>query len=127
MGSSITNTELPQVLAQVIAEVLAGDGLSLAEAAQVVPAFRPGKPTHAATIWRWASRGIRLTDGQLLRLETCRIGGRQLTSRAALARFIFAQTPSAATESGPMPAPPTPAKRYKLAMRASQELDNLGI
>jgi Protein of unknown function (DUF1580) len=120
---SSESTEPPQV----IAEVLAGDALSLVEAARLVPAFRPGKPTHAATVWRWAARGIRLPDGQLVRLETCRIGGRQLTSRAALGRFIGAQTPSADTEMGPIPAPPTPTKRTRISTRASQELDRLGL
>ncbi len=120
---SSTTTEPPQV----IAEVLAGDGLSLAEAARVVPAFRPGKPTHAATLWRWAAKGVRLDNGTIVRLETCRIGGRQMTSRAALGRFIAAQTPPADTDPKPIPAPTTPAKRNRLATRASEELNRLGI
>src|SRR4051794_36589091 len=60
---------------QVMDEVLAGDALSLAEAARLVPAFRPGKSTHAATIWRWATKGVRLFGGIVVRLETCRCGG----------------------------------------------------
>ena len=118
-----TNTQSPPV----IAEVLAGDGLSLAEAARVVPSFRPGRPTHAATIWRWATKGVRLQDGSLVRLETCRIGGRQMTSRAALGRFIRAQTPLADTEPGPMRARLTPAQQNAQATQASDELDRLGI
>jgi hypothetical protein len=118
-----TTTEQPPV----IAEVLAGDGLSLAEAARVVPAFRPGKPTHAATVWRWASKGVRLDNGTVVKLETCRIGGRQMTSRAALGRFIKAQTPPADMDMGPMPAQTTPAKRNRRAKRASEELDRIGI
>src|SRR5690348_1694058 len=98
MDANSTVTEHPQV----IDEVLAGDALSLAEAARLVPAFRPGKPTHAATIWRWAARGVRLPYGTVLKLETCRCGGRQMTSRAALGRFIAAQTPPADTDPGPM-------------------------
>jgi hypothetical protein len=121
--SSTTTTEPPQV----IAEVLAGDGLSLAEAARVVPSFRPGKPTHGATVWRWAAKGVRLPNGQLVKLETCRIGGRQMTSRAALGRFIEAQTPPADTDPGPTPVPPTPAKRKQAATRASEELNRIGI
>jgi hypothetical protein len=112
---------------QVIDEVLAGDALSLAEAARLVPAYRAGKPTHAATVWRWAAKGIRLRDGQLVRLETCRIGGRQMTSRGALSRFISAQTPSTDTDPRRMPAPPTQAKLNRVATRASKELDRIGI
>jgi len=118
-----TVTEQPQV----IAEVLAGDGFSLAEAARVVPAFRAGKPTHPATVWRWAAKGIRLPGGQLVKLEMCRIGGRQLTSRAALARFMGALTPPTDTDPEPASAPSTPAKRTRLATRVSEELDRLGI
>ena len=112
---------------QVIKEVLGGDGLSLADAAGLVPAFRPGRPTNAATVWRWAAKGVRLPDGTRIKLETCRIGGRQMTSRAALGRFIAAQTPPADTESVPTPAAATPARRGRLAARASEELDRIGV
>lgn len=120
---SPTTAEQPQV----IAEVLAGDGLSLAEAARLVPAFRPGKPTHASTVWRWAAKGVRLPDGQLVKLEVVRLGGRQMTTRGALARFIGAQTPPADADPGPVPAPPTPARRNRRAKWASEELDRLRI
>jgi hypothetical protein len=116
-------TEQPQI----IAEVLAGEGISLAEAAHLVPSFRPGRPTNAATVWRWSARGVRLHNGLVVKLETCRIGGRQMTSRAALGRFIAAQTLLFDVEPGPTPAPPTPARRSRLARRASEELERLGI
>src|SRR5262245_55514838 len=112
-----TNNDPPQV----IAEVLAGDAISLAEAARLVPAFRLGKPTNAATIWRWSAKGVRLPSGQVVKLESCRCGGRQVTSRAALARFIRAQTPESDTDPGPVPAQPTPASRNRIARRASAE------
>jgi len=112
---------------QIIHEVLSGDSLSLAEAARLVPAFRPGKPTHTSTVWRWSAKGVRLHDGTIVKLETCRIGGRQMTSRAALARFIAAQTPPAETDSRPMPVPASPAKRNRMATRASKALDEIGI
>jgi hypothetical protein len=120
---SATNPEPPQV----IAEVLAGDGMSMAEAARLVPAFRPGRPTNAATIWRWSARGVRLPNGLVVKLETCRCGGRQMTSHAALGRFIRAQTPSADADPGPVQVRPTPAQRNRLAQRASEELDRIGI
>src|SRR5207248_1081375 len=102
----------------VIAEILAGDGLSLAEAARVVPAFRSGKPTHTATLWRWAAKGVRLRDGTVVRLETCRIGGRQMTSRAALGRFIAAQTWPCS-----LPTEPPRARQSETAKAASEELN----
>ena len=111
----------------VIDEVLAGDALSMADAAQLVPQFRPGRPTHASTLWRWASKGVRLHDGTVIRLETCRCGGRQMTSRAALGRFIAAQTPPSESNPGPVPAPATPAKRKRTAEHVERELDRIGI
>jgi hypothetical protein len=36
---------------------------------------------------------MRLPDGSTLRLEAARLGGRWLTSRAAVWRFLAAQTP----------------------------------
>jgi hypothetical protein len=78
-------------------------------------------------VWRWAVKGVRLHDGTVIKLETCRLGGRQMTSRAALGRFIAAQTPLADTDPGPMPAQPSPARRNKMSQRASEELDRLGI
>jgi hypothetical protein len=112
---------------QVIVEILGGDALSLAQAAKLVPAFRTGRPTHTATVWRWSAKGVRLAGGQKVKLETCRLGGRQMTSRAALGRFIAAQTPLEDTDPAPMPAPLPQAKRNRLATRASEELDRIGI
>jgi hypothetical protein len=114
-------------LSQVIDESLGGDGLSLAEAARLVPAFRPGKPTNASTVWRWSAKGVRLPDGRRTRLETCRIGGRKMTSRAALGRFIQAQTRLADMEPSPVSAPPTLTRRHRMTQRASEELDRIGI
>lgn len=111
----------------VIDEILAGDGLSLADAARHVPSFRPGRPTHAATIWRWATKGVRLHDGTVIKLETCRCGGRQMTSRAALGRFIRAQTPEADIVCTPTPAAATPARRKRSCEHAEKELDRIGI
>jgi len=109
----------------VIAEVASGQGISLASAAQRVPSFRPGKPTNVATLWRWGLDGIRLQDGTRLRLEVCRFGGRWVTTEAALARFIKAQTPR--MESEQAEAPRTPTQRQKAADRATQQLDKIGI
>lgn len=44
----------------------------------------PGR-IDISTIWRWAQRGV---GG--IKLETVKIGGKKLTSRQALTRFISA-------------------------------------
>ena len=57
-------------------DLLTEDIMSLAEAAAVVN-------VHVATIHRWRNRGL---EG--VRLETLRLGGKIVTSRQALTRFI---------------------------------------
>jgi hypothetical protein len=82
---------MPAAPSRVVSEVLERDALSLAEAAALVPSFRPGRATHPATIARWIADGVPLPDGSRLHLEACRVGGRLVTTKAALARFITAQ------------------------------------
>ena len=53
-----------------------------------VPNELPGEIT-ASTVWRWATRGV---GG--IRLETVKVGGRKLTSRQAIGRFIDATSQS---------------------------------
>ncbi len=40
-------------------DLTAESPISLAEAADRVPYFRPGKKTHVATIFRWIQHGVR--------------------------------------------------------------------
>lgn len=117
-----TKAEATRILT---AEILAGHGLSMAQAAQKVPGFRPGTQTNPATIFRWGKDGIRLADGSRLHLEMIRLAGRWLTSEQALVRFIERQTPSVA--SSPTPTPQTPTQRDRAARRASDALDKLGL
>src|SRR5579859_7175260 len=46
---------------------------------------RNGKPVSPATLWRWASRGLKG-----VRLETIKIAGQTCTSDAAIDRFLSA-------------------------------------
>jgi hypothetical protein len=61
---------------------------SFAEAARRLPPLRQGRPVNPATLWRWATRGVRARDGTLIRLEALKIGGTCCTSDEALARFF---------------------------------------
>lgn len=54
------------------------DAVSLAQAAELLPA----KP-HVATVWRWATHGIRG-----VRLQTWTVGGRRFTTIPALEQFL---------------------------------------
>ncbi len=59
--------------------------VSMTEAARLLP----GRP-HASTLWRWRKKGI---NG--VRLDTIKCGGKRLTSREAIARFVEESTAAA--------------------------------
>lgn len=56
------------------------DAVSLARAAELLPS----KP-HVATVWRWATRGVKG-----VRLQTWTVGGRRFTTIPALEQFLRA-------------------------------------
>ncbi|MCC7350038.1 MAG: DUF1580 domain-containing protein [Phycisphaerales bacterium] len=57
--------------------------MSLKEAAGLPELQSGGRGPHLATVWRWASAGVR---GVVL--ETGRIGGKRVTSAEAVRRFL---------------------------------------
>lgn len=83
------------------------------EAAKLIP----GRP-NASTVWRWHRRGVRG-----IRLETCVVGGRRFTSRAAIQRFVERVTAAA---DGSAPAS-TPKSRAPAIAQAERELNQAGI
>jgi Protein of unknown function (DUF1580) len=96
--------------------------LSLHDAAQLLPSSRVGKRVNFSTIWRWALRGVRATDGRRVKLEAARVGGRWLTSREALERFASALTPT--NDAEPIR---TPTARKKGNAVAKKKLEKMGI
>ncbi|MGN6547671.1 MAG: DUF1580 domain-containing protein [Aureliella sp.] len=83
----------------------------LVEAVELETGIRP----HLTTCLRWSSRGSRG-----IRLETCILGGRRLTSREAVRRYIDATTEA---RDGATPAPiETPAQQDRAAVRAAKQL-----
>lgn len=58
--------------------------IGMTEAARALPCV-DGTRLHPTCVWRWARRGVRG-----VKLETARIGGRVVTSREALGRFLAA-------------------------------------
>jgi hypothetical protein len=99
----------------VLDEIGAGDRVGLTDAGRE-------RGVSGPTVFRWATRGCRAADGTRVRLEYARIGGRLLTSRAALDRFLVALNsppePSATSN--------TPARRSRAAVSASAELEREG-
>jgi len=83
--------------------------LTLVEAARKLPAGRGGRPTHTSTIYRWVVDGVRG-----VRLDGLRLGGRWLTSEAALQRFAVALS----ADAQPAGTPATPGRSAEAAGRA---------
>ena len=54
--------------------------LSLSQAAKRFPPFRQGRPVSSSTVWRRAHDGIVTPEGNRVRLEAVRLGGRWLTA-----------------------------------------------
>jgi len=98
--------------------------LTLAELARQIPGQRPGKRTHIETLRRWCSKGIRLSTGLRVRVESLRECGKLTSSLAAYHRFIAAQQPVAPSLSITT-AMPTPSQREREKQSARQKLDSL--
>jgi hypothetical protein len=77
-----------------------------------------------ASIWRWITKGLPAPDGQRVRLEAIRVGGKWVTSREAFERFCEALTPRFADSRPP---PPTPSERSHASDRAEKKLEAFGI
>jgi hypothetical protein len=96
--------------------------ISLSQAARSLPPSRGGAPVSLACVLRWVLAGSRAPDGQKVKLEAVRLGGRWITSIEALARFAERLTPQ------PEPSPiRTPRQRRRAAERAERELERSGI
>ncbi len=83
-----------------------------------------GRRTHKSTVTRHALKGVKLTDGTLLRLEAIRVSGSLVTSFAAVKRFIVAQNQTTITDL-PFAGTPTPSARGRATANASKKLDEL--
>src|SRR5688572_28825201 len=107
---------------------LMAEGLtSLGRLARKVPAYRQGKPTSPGCVWRWAARGVRATDGTLVKLEAVNLFGRLLSSERALARFLAKLTgPTDPSVADPVPVPPSPADRRRAAEESGHNLEARG-
>lgn len=69
----------------VVSRVLSEDLCTFAQVTQMIREQQSGSRLHVATVHRWSLRGVR---GH--RLESVRVGGRLLTSRQAVHRFLNA-------------------------------------
>ena len=109
-----------------MSDILSETIVSIHEAAAMFPGRRPGKKLNFSTLWRWILKGIRTTDGQVIRLEACRLGSRWVTSREAIARFSARLTPTAADTPATAPVR-TPAARLRASKLDAEKLEKLGV
>lgn len=107
----------------VLAEIQAGEGLSLSAAGKQFPGHRGGSHIDPSTIFRWVTRGTRTPSGAVVKLGAIRLGQRWLTSRAAVARFVEALTASCQSdETSSPPSPRSPSNRRRAADAAGEVL-----
>jgi hypothetical protein len=99
--------------------------MSLTQVARQQPPGRGGRPVTLGCVLRWILDGARGPNGERVRLEAIRIGGRWVTSREALQRFAERLTPSL-TDAG-APTLRTGTKRQRASDRAAAELAKAGI
>ncbi len=95
---------------QVINEIVAGDGLTMGQAAALLPAHRGEGTATASRVWRWATAGQKREGGKVVKLETATFGNQRLTSRAALARFAAALSALTTDDNPPSTCTPSPQK-----------------
>jgi hypothetical protein len=117
---------------RVIEEVLAGEGLSIGQAARSLPSGRgrAGK-VSPATIWRWCVHGARSKSGRRVVLESVRTGCRLTTTRAALGRFFGAlddrARPEEAVAAPPAALSPHAARRAREVTSTREQLRARGM
>jgi hypothetical protein len=81
--------------------------------------------TSFCSLWRWILRGVPGPEGRRVRLEAVRCGGKWLTSKEALQRFIEAITPRFDTDA--TTAPRTMTQRQRASALAAKRLADAGI
>jgi hypothetical protein len=98
--------------------------IPLPEVCRMLPPGRNGAKPALGTVLRWILSGAKSPDGELVRLEAIRVGGKWLTSREALARWTARLTPQS---DKPMSPARTPRQRRRAAEAAERELERMGI
>lgn len=63
--------------------------ITLSQVPSLLSQSASGRKLAIAVIHRWARDGIPGPDGARVRLESVRVGGRWLTSRQAVTRFVI--------------------------------------
>jgi hypothetical protein len=109
---------------ELLEEIQAGQGETLARAARLVPRTRQDRPVTLGCLFRWITAGVIGPDGNRVRLEAARLAGRWITTAGAIRRFVQAQTPhDVIAETTPR----TARERQREDARVAAELEKLGV
>lgn len=114
------HTSSAEPVPQVLQEIQSGQGLALSAVGRLFPAHRGTGTVDPSTVFRWVTKGAKTPAGDLVKLEAVRVGGRWLTSRGAVARFVAALT--AAADSAPVLPTRTPAQQQRAGDVAGRKL-----
>jgi hypothetical protein len=127
-------THSPPVTPDLVEKILAEGPIGMSAAARRLGTFRDGKATHASTPTRWATVGVRLADGSILKLEAVRLNGRLVTSWQAVLRFVRTQqrqpapaTPATVSVAAGHTGVRTPSARRLASGAAAKRLEDAGL
>ncbi len=107
----------------VLAEIQAGECLTLSAAGRLFPGHKGGKAVDPSTVFRWVTKGSRATDGTCVKLEAIRVGSRWLTSASSIKRYVAALTTINTDSTEEIR---TPAERNKASEKAAAKLREMG-
>jgi hypothetical protein len=85
---------------------------------------RGGRPAHPVTLQRHIKHGVKLANGEVIRLEGWKVGHRWTTSVAAIERFIERVTRASLGEDASVVLTPT---RKQAVEKAARECAALGV
>lgn len=98
--------------------LIANEGLTLAEAAKLIPSRKPGKRVDVNTVWRWCQKGLK--GG--FRLRSVLVSGTRYTTRTWLREFIQARNQASNADQPTVPCPRGQQQRQAASDRAAEEL-----
>jgi hypothetical protein len=107
---------------ELLDEIQAGQGETLARLARLIQPVRQGRPTSQSCLFRWVRSGVRGPDGQRIYLEAARLSGKWISTPGAIRRFVAAQTPPQIEDA----ARRTVSQRRRAIEEADRELERLG-
>lgn len=103
--------------------------LYLHAAIKLYPLSHTGRPVHISTVLRHITKGVRLPNGEIVRLEGARLGGRWITSVEAVQRFMERLTAGMLSDPCVASSPTirTTRQRHRDLKRVDDELAQAGF